>query len=309
VVDVSTIIQTSFSQSDIDRCLELQRLLHEFGNGQDLLLPEQLAKRLNLLDELDAIIGDLDLGALEALPEPELIACARALSSQFEAANEMVYLATRAEIAVLGNSPAMHHWLMELVSHRDRERPRPGLSFDWHDDFVTGVLRFRRPGGTAPLPSPEMTAYQPTPVRHILDLVAACNFSSDDVLIDLGSGLGHVPLLVSILTGIRTLGIEVQLSYIASAQGTARDLNLSRVRFAAEDARMTDLSTGTVFYMFSPFSGSILTDVLWQLRKLSEQRSIRISSLGPCTRILEVQNWLRATEGTDTERIAVFKSR
>jgi len=305
---VSTTINALCSQSEIDRCLEMQRLLHDLRNGKGLLLPEQLAKRLNALDELDAVIGDLDPGALEALPEPELIAHAMALRLQFEAANEMVYQTTRSEIAALGNSPAMSRWLMELASDGNAERPRPGLSFDLLDEFVSGVLQFRRPGGTTLLPSPEMTAYQPTPVRHILDLVAACNFSSDDVLVDLGSGLGHVPLLVSILTGIRTLGIEVQPSYVASAEGTARDLNNMSVRFTAEDARMTDLSSGTVFYMFTPFWGSILTDVLFQLRKQSKQRSIRIGSLGPCTRVLQGQTWLRATEGTVTERIAVFKS-
>ena len=277
-------------------------------NGKNLLLPEQLANRLKALDELDAIIGDLDPGALDALPEPELVARAMALSFRLEAANEMVYQATRAEIAVLGNSPAMNHLLKELVRDGDREGPRPGLSFDLLDEFVSGVLQLRRPGETTLLSSPEMTAYQPTPVRHILDLVAACNFSGDDVLVDLGSGLGHVPLLVSILTGIRTLGIEVQPSYVASAQETARGLNLNRVCFTAQDARMADLSSGTVFYMFSPFWGSILTDVLCQLHKQSRQRSIRIGSLGSVTRILRGQTWLKATESTETERIAVFKS-
>ena len=305
---MSTTVHASFSQSEIDRCLELQRLLHDLRNGKYLLLPEQLAKRLKALDELDAIIGDLDPGALEALPEPELVARAMALRSRLEAANEMVYQATRAEIAVLGNSPAMNHWLTELVSDGDREGPRPGLNFDLLDEFVSGVLQLRRPVETTLFSPPEMTAYQPTPVRHILDLVAACNFSSDDVLVDLGSGLGHVPLLVSILTGIRTLGIEVQPSFVASAQETARDLDLSCVRFAAEDARTTDLSSGTVFYMFSPFWGSVLTNVLCQLHKQSRQRSIRIGSLGPVTRVLQRQTWLRAIEGTETERIAVFKS-
>ena len=270
MVDVSTIIDVRFSQTDIDRCLELQLWLHDLRTGMNLLLPEQLAKRLNALDELDAIIGDLDLGGLGALPEPELIARAMVLRHQVEAANEMIYQAARAEIAALGNSPVIEHWLMQLVSDGDAEGPCPGLSFDLLDDFVSGVLHLRRPGRTTVLPSPEMAAYQPTPVRHILDLIAACNFSNDDVLVDLGSGLGHVPLLVSIVTGIHTLGIEVQPSYVASAQGTARELNLRRVSFAAEDARMTDLSNGTVFYMFSPFWGSILTDVLCQLHKQSQ---------------------------------------
>lgn len=43
--------------------------------------------------------------------------------------------------------------------------------------------------------------------------------------------------LVSILTGIRTLGVEVQPDYAARAQEAARGLDLSRVRFAAADAR------------------------------------------------------------------------
>jgi hypothetical protein len=42
-----------------------------------------------------------------------------------------------------------------------------------------------------------MVPYQPTPVRHILHLIAAAMVAEDDVFVDLGSGLGHVPLLVS----------------------------------------------------------------------------------------------------------------
>lgn len=152
-----------------------------------------------------------------------------------------------------------------------------------------------------------MTAYQPTPARHILDLIAACNFSADDILVDLGSGLGHVPLLVSILTGIRTVGVEIQHAYIASAQASAQSLNLSCVRFVAEDARTTDLSAGTVFYLFSPFKGSILTDVLNRLRREAEERPIRICSLGPCTRALQNQSWVQPVAPPDAGRISVFK--
>lgn len=305
---MSTIINDLSSQSDIGRCRELQLFLHELRNGKDLLLPEHLAVRLNALDELDAIIGDLDSGALETRPDPELIARAETLSSQFEAANEMVYETARGEIAAKANSPTMNHWLMQLDSDGDTERPRPGLSFDLLDEFVCGVLQLHGPGEASLPPSPEMKAYQPTPVRHILSLMAACDFSNSDVLVDLGSGLGHVPLLVSIRAGIRTMGVEVQPDYVASAQGTARELNLGRVSFAAEDARSANLSGGTVFYMFSPFSGSILTDVLSRLKKQSWQRPIKICSLGPCTRILQAQTWLKATGRLDTERIAVFNA-
>lgn len=264
--------------------------------------------RLNALDELDTIIGDLDPGALITYSDRGLIADARALRFQFEAANKMLYQAAHAEIAIHGNSPSLDRWLREMTKDRKSEIPRPGLSFDLLDEIVSGVLQFCGPGGTSLLLSPEMTAYQPTPARHILDLIAACKFSSEDILVDLGSGLGHVPLLVCILAGIRTLGVEVQPDHAASAQQAAQRLNLRRVRFVAEDARTTDLSDGTVFYMFTPFTGSILTDVLHRLHGQSKARQITICALGPCTRILQGQTWLRAKHRPDTERIAIFRS-
>ena len=308
MVDVSTTVNDLSSKTDIDCCQELQLFLHGVRDERHLLLPEALGLRLNALDKIDAITGDLDPGVLKTYFDPELIARAKSLRSKFEAANEMLYESARAEIALQGNSPAMDRWLMEQANDGSAERPRPGLSFDLLDEIVSGVLPLRGPREAGLLQSPEMTAYQPTPVRHILDLIATCRFGSDDVLVDLGSGLGHVPLLVSILTGIRTLGVEIQPDYAASAQEAAQRLGLSRVRFAPEDARMTDLTRGTVFYMFSPFTGSILTDVLCGLRKQSRERQIRVCSLGPCKRILQGQTWLKATNRPDTERISVFKS-
>jgi hypothetical protein len=305
---MSTLSIDLFSTSNIDRCQKLRMLFHDLGDGRQLFQPEALAARLNALDELDAVIGDLDQSERMACSGPELITSAQALRSRLEAANEMLYKAARTEIALLGNSPAMDRWLMELANDGDANGPRPGLSFDLLDEVVSGVIQLRAPGEAGQLQSPEMRAYQPTPARHILDLIAACNFSEDDVLVDLGSGLGHVPLLVSILTGTRALGVEVQPDHVASAQEAAQSLCLQRVQFVAGDARMTNLSRGAVFYMFSPFTGSILTDVLSALHKQSKEQPIRVCSLGPCTRVLQGQPWLRATRRPDAERIAVFQS-
>jgi hypothetical protein len=308
VVDVSTVIRSVLPQNEIDRLNELRQFLHVVGDAQHLLLPEQLTMRLNVLDKLDALIGDLDLRSLNSFCGSELIMGAKSIRSQFEAANETLYEAAHAEIALQGNSPALDRWLSELVDDGEAKIPHPGLSFDLLDEIVSGVLQFRGPGEAGLLPSPEMTAYQPTPARHILDLIAACRFSSDDVLVDLGSGLGHVPLLVCILAGIRTLGVEVQPDHAASAQETAQCLNLSRVQFVAEDARKADLSDGTVFYMFTPFTGSILTDVVDRLHRQSKTRQIRICTLGPCTCILQGQTWLTVNQRSGTEGIAIFSS-
>jgi predicted RNA methylase len=152
----------------------------------------------------------------------------------------------------------------------------------------------------------EMVPYQPTPVRHILHLIAAAAVAEDDVFVDLGSGLGHVPLIVSMLTGARSLGVEVQAAYVASARKSAQSLHLSRVQFTAHDARDADLST--VFYLYSPFKGSILAEVLSALRRESMRRPLKICSLGPCTHRISNETWLRASTFSESGLIAVFDS-
>ena len=58
---------------------------------RDLMRPEQLARRLILLDELDAIIGGQDLKANAACQDPQIIAHANAIKCELEAANEELY--------------------------------------------------------------------------------------------------------------------------------------------------------------------------------------------------------------------------
>jgi precorrin-6B methylase 2 len=154
-----------------------------------------------------------------------------------------------------------------------------------------------------------MVPYQPTPVRHILHLAAAAKLAERDVFVDLGSGLGHMPLLIAMMTGAVSLGIEVQAAYVASARECAQSLHLSRVQFIAQDARQADLSSGTVFYLYSPLNGSILAHVLNALRKESVRRPIRICSLGPCTRTIANERWLKPAALPDPGRITILGSR
>src|SRR5258708_13773518 len=111
----------------------------------------------------------------------------------------------------------------------------PGLGYDHRDEVVSGVLQLREPSEPRLHPVPEMVFYQPTPVRHILHLITASALSKSDVFVDLGSGLGHVALLTSILTGARSFGIEVGAAYGASAHECAQNLPHSRPRFICDD--------------------------------------------------------------------------
>jgi Histone methylation protein DOT1 len=273
-----------------------------------LFQPEQLRERLAALDDLDAGFGWLDSDDFTNGTNSLTHRRAKLLQTRLEAANAELYRSVRSEIVRGGRPRTFLRWLQRSVRQNASESLLPSLGFDWRDELVSGVLQLREPSEPDLHGSLEMVRYQPTPARHILHLIETGALSDDDVFVDLGSGLGHVPLLVSMLTGVRSLGIEVQHAYVASAQECAQSLHLSHVRFVQGDAREADLSCGNVFYLYSPFTGSILTDVLSTLRMESTFRSIKICSLGPCTHTVANETWLKACAQPDTEHITVFDS-
>ena len=157
--------------------------------------------------------------------------------------------------------------------------------------------------------APEMVFYQPTPARVIFDLIDRIELTTRDVLVDLGSGLGHIPLLAGICTGARCIGIELEPAYVDSARRSARALNLTRVTFVQQDSRAADFSSGTVFYLYTPFTGTILRAVLDSLRREAASREIRVCAFGPCASIVAVEPWLQIVGPLEANRATIFRSR
>ena len=285
---------------------DLQNFLGGLANDSSLFHPKQLRERLDALDELDIRFGDFSAGEYMSDPDARIANHAKAMRARLEAVNTALYESIRSEIVRGAPPQVLLDWLQAPAS---REETAPGLGFDYRDEVVTGVLQLREPSEPRLHPLPEMMFYQPTPVRHILHLITASAFSQGDVFVDLGSGLGHVALLASMLTGVRSFGVEVDPAYVASAQECAQSLHLSQVRFIREDARAADLSSGTVFYLASPFTGSILADVLARLEQESKSKPIKIAALGPCTCILAKESWLKPIAPPDPKQITVFQRR
>jgi Histone methylation protein DOT1 len=309
VVDMSTIVSAVSRRDEIECDRDLDTVLCGLEDNSSLLLPAQLRERLLVLDDLDARAGGCGAeNSTTYAGSRRIHQRVNTLRARLEAANAELYQAVRADIVLGGQSRALLHYLRKSAGRDESNGPLPGLGFDCGDELMSGVLQLREPNEPDLQRSPEMVPYQPTPVRHILHLIAATKLAADDVFVDLGSGLGHVPLLVSMLTGAQCLGIEVQAAYVASSRECAQSLQLSRVRFIAQDARDADLSSGSVFYLYSPFNGSILSDVLNRLRMESAHRSIRVCSLGPCTRTVANETWLKASVLPDTRRVTIFDS-
>ena len=305
---MSTIAIADSRESEIEYDHDLHAFRCVMEANSFLFQPAQLRERLIALDDLDAGFGGFDSVDSTKCMGSRIHRRAMALRTRLEAANAELYQSVRSDIVRGGQPHVLLQWLQNSAGQNESQSPWSGLSFDYQDELLSGVLQLREPSEPNLQLSPEMVPYQPTPVRHILRLIAATALAEDDFFVDIGSGLGHVSLLVSMVTGAQSLGIEVQAPYVASARECAQSLQLGRVRFIAQDARDADLSSGTVFYLYSPFNGPILIDVLSALRKESTRRSIKICSLGPCTLTVANETWLKASALPDPGRIAVFDS-
>jgi hypothetical protein len=172
------------------------------------------------------------------------------------------------------------------------------IGYDVLDNFINGLLC------AAPIPEPEtdrrpgMVFYQQTPARIILQLAEAAQLTHEEVFYDIGSGLGHVPVLLHLLTGCIARGVEYDPAYCSYASNSVNALKLTGVSFINTDARTADYTDGTTFFLYTPFGGTMLQDMLDILAYNARQRPIGVFTYGPCSATVAGQNWLQCTRGT-----------
>lgn len=229
-----------------------------------------------------------------------------ALQARLDDANARLFEAIRADIR-RGDRDALRRWLPP-VTGADFERGHPE-AYDDRDAIVAGVLQVEEPGETSVERTADMVFYQPTPARQVLDLIDRLPMGPDDVFVDLGSGLGHVPMLVSICTGVRSVGVEIEPAYVDAAGRAAEALELRGVTFVEADARDLSLDDGTVFFMYTPFTGAMLRTVLDRLHEQAQRREIRVCAFGPFVPTIAAEPWLVAIEPPRDGRVAIFRSR
>jgi hypothetical protein len=288
----------------------LRNLIAELEEDHRLRQPDRVRLRLEALDRLDAYLFNGELqGAAGRSVEGKTYLRAKALCSEFEQMNLELYEAIREEIRQGAGHPLLDRLIAEA---------RPGLgvadgvnaeSYDDLDELVSGVLRPQHPETGHLVLDAEMVPYQPTPARHIFDFLRRIGLSERDVLVDFGSGLGHVPLLTGICTQGRSVGIELEGAYVDCGRQCAEALKLGNVTFIEQDAREADLSSGTVFYLYTPFTGTILRAVLDSLRREAASREIRVCTFGPCTPVVAGETWLERDGAREGDGVAVFISR
>jgi len=207
-------------------------------------------------------------------------------------------------------SPALKQLFNQYANSVSDELIGDELDYDLFDDFLSHLFQIDYKPSETRSRTEEMVYLQPTPGRIILDMINELPFTEADCFYDLGSGLGRVPILVSLLTDSYAVGIEYEPTYIHYSRCSARKLGIVDVEFRNMDAQDADLSDGTIFFMYTPFTGSILRKVLNSLRDLSKERRITLCTYGPGTPIIEQETWLypiRCSKG-EIYRLAIFSS-
>ena len=257
---------------------------------------------LNQIDALRKVQPDQErLTALQHQAEK--------IKSQLEEIDNKLFQRLQREIKQKNHSGnAFETLVREYVNFENSNHDEEG--YDNLDIFINRLLSLRHmPEQSKPL-EPEMVFYQKTPARIIFELVKKAGFAKDDVFFDIGSGLGQVVMLVNLLTGIRSVGVEFDPAFCQYSEECVGILGLENAIFINVDARKADYSSGTVFFMYTPFSGKMLQDVLRNLRKESLKRKIRVITYGPCTPEVAKQDWLHfdSGEGFNSHTLAFFNS-
>jgi hypothetical protein len=281
----------------------LQSLIDAWEHDPILREPPRLRERIDAIDRLQEDLIEIDDHADAALKQRT-----QAICTELENINQRIYQAIRRDIKQHNDASALMAWLPSPLFHDTADCHVNGEGYDYLDELLDGVLQFQPPAQDIATLAPEMVFYQPTPARHIFDLIQRLPLNEHDVLIDLGAGMGHVPLLAAIGSRTRCIGIECEPAYVACAQQCASTLGLANAHFLAQDVRSADLSEGTVFYLYTPFTGTLWRSVVDRLKLEAGKRPIRIGTLGPCTSLMAEEPWLKTSDSLHTDRIVVFHS-
>ena len=93
--------------------------------------------------------------------------------------------------------------------------------------------------------------YYPTPPETVAEMLRLARIKHGDVLYDLGSGDGRIPIAAAKQFGIHAVGIEIDPKLVTEAQEKARQEGVAElVRFRNEDMFHIDIREATVVTLY-----------------------------------------------------------
>ena len=131
--------------------------------------------------------------------------------------------------------------------------------------------------------------FGPTPHEVVAAMIKMAGVGADDVVFDLGSGDGRIPIAAAKQAGARGVGIELRSELVVQSREAAEEAGVAdRVKFLEADIFKSDISSATVvlLYLFP--------------RTLLKLRAKFLDELRPGTRIIAynygIEGWPRDRE-------------
>lgn len=158
-----------------------------------------------------------------------------------------------------------------------------------------------------------------TPYRVLSDISQKLHLKEGAQLVDLGSGLGRVGIVLGLLNPkLKFLGIELMQERHKQALKAAKKLQLShRIRFNCSDLSRTQIPPADYYYLFNPFSYLTLKRVYQELYRNAETNIIHVlmAQVGRPPRMVKRHPWLKQVYISPLDRnwrahgFALYKSR
>jgi len=143
----------------------------------------------------------------------------------------------------------------------------------------------------APTRTPDIH-YTPTRQNIAEAMLTLAGVTKDDVVYDLGSGDGRLPILAAQLHGARGVGIEIDPKLVAIARANAAQAGVGdRVHFIEGDLFAADVSKATVVTLY--LSTSLMRQIEPKLK----------SELQPGARIVSHHFWFQGWPADRTVRV------
>jgi precorrin-6B methylase 2 len=99
--------------------------------------------------------------------------------------------------------------------------------------------------------APSLAPYVPTPQEVVDRMLEIANVTKNDIVYDLGSGDGRIPITAARKYGARGVGVDIEPERIAEANANAKQAGVERlVVFKLQDAMATDVSEATVVTLY-----------------------------------------------------------
>lgn len=113
-----------------------------------------------------------------------------------------------------------------------------------------------------PTPQPQEgkpdVPYLPTPNEVVEAMLELAKVNSNDVLYDLGSGDGRIPITAAQKFGTRATGVEIDPYLVEKSRANAQQAGVAdRVKFLQQDLFKTDLSDATVVTLYCSLTSTL----------------------------------------------------